>query len=293
MWLALAFLSAALLGLYDTAKKASLKDNAVIPVLFLNTVFSTLIFSPFIISSIAGSGSVGSAGALQAHLMTFAKSCIVLSSWLFGYFGLKHLPITIVGPINATRPILVLLGAMILFGEKLNGWQWGGVILAMVSLLMLSRSSKRENVDFVHNKWIWFIAAAAITGACSGLYDKYLMRLLDPAFVQGWYNFYQMLLMGLMMVALWLPNRHKTTPFHWSWAIPLISVFISAADFAYLSALRQPDSLISVVSLVRRSSVIVSFLCGAIIFRERNLKAKALDLAFILVGMLFLWIGSR
>ena len=293
MWLALAFLSAALLGLYDTAKKASLKDNAVIPVLFLNTVLSTLIFSPFIISSIAVSASVGSAGALQAHLMTFAKSCIVLSSWLFGYFGLKHLPITIVGPINATRPILVLLGAMIFFGEKLNGWQWGGVILAMVSLLMLSRSSKRENVDFVHNKWIWFIAAAAITGACSGLYDKYLMRLLDPAFVQGWYNFYQMLLMGLMMVALWLPNRHKTTPFHWSWAIPLISVFISAADFAYLSALRQPDSLISVVSLVRRSSVIVSFLCGAIIFRERNLKAKALDLAFILVGMLFIWIGSR
>ena len=295
MWLALAFLSAALLGLYDTAKKASLKDNAVIPVLFLNTVFSTLIFSPFIIQSIAGdsSVSVGAADALRAHLLTFAKSCIVLSSWLFGYFGLKHLPITIVGPINATRPILVLLGAMLVFGEKLNGWQWGGVILAMVSLLMLSRSSKKENVDFVHNKWILFIAAASITGACSGLYDKYIMRVLDPAFVQGWYNFYQMLLMGLMMLALWLPNRHKSTPFHWSWAIPLISVFISAADFAYLSALRQPDSMISVISLVRRSSVIVSFLCGAIIFRERNLRAKALDLAFIIVGMLLIWIGSR
>ena len=295
MWLALAFVSAALLGLYDTAKKASLKDNAVIPVLFLNTVFSTLIFSPFIISSITGESCApaGATGMLQAHLMTFAKSCIVLASWLFGYFGLKHLPITIVGPINATRPILVLLGAMLLFREKLNGWQWGGVVLAMVSLLMLSRSSKKENVDFVHNKWIWFIAASAITGACSGLYDKYIMRILDPAFVQGWYNLYQMMLMGLMMVALWMPNRHKSTPFHWSWAIPLISVFISAADFAYLSALRQPDSMISVVSLVRRSSVIVSFLCGAIIFKERNLKAKALDLAFILVGMLFIWIGSR
>ena len=295
MWLALAFVSAALLGLYDTAKKASLKDNAVIPVLFINTVFSTLIFSPFIISSITGESCApaGAAGMLQAHLMTFAKSCIVLASWLFGYFGLKHLPITIVGPINATRPILVLLGAMLLFREKLNGWQWGGVVLAMVSLLMLSRSSKKENVDFVHNKWIWFIAASAITGACSGLYDKYIMRILDPAFVQGWYNLYQMMLMGLMMVALWMPNRHKSTPFHWSWAIPLISVFISAADFAYLSALRQPDSMISVVSLVRRSSVIVSFLCGAIIFKERNLKAKALDLAFILVGMLFIWIGSR
>lgn len=295
MWLALAFLSAALLGLYDTAKKAALKDNAVIPVLFLNTVFSTLIFSPFIISSLRNGVPLPSEGItpLKAHLMTIAKSCIVLTSWLFGYFGLKHLPITIVGPINATRPILVLLGAMILFGERLNLWQWGGVILAMFSLLLLSRSSKKENVDFIHNKWIWFIAISAITGACSGLYDKYIMRFLDATFVQGWYNFYQMVLMGAMMLILWLPNRSKTTPFHWSWAILMISIFISAADFAYLTALRQSDSMISVVSLVRRSSVIVSFLCGAIIFKERNLKAKALDLAFILVGMILIWIGSR
>lgn len=295
MWLALAFLSAALLGLYDTAKKAALKDNAVIPVLFLNTVFSTLIFSPFIISSLRNGVPLPSEGItpLKAHLMTIAKSCIVLTSWIFGYFGLKHLPITIVGPINATRPILVLLGAMILFGERLNLWQWGGVILAMFSLLLLSRSSKKENVDFVHNKWIWFIAISAITGACSGLYDKYIMRFLDATFVQGWYNFYQMVLMGAMMLILWLPNRSKTTPFHWSWAILMISIFISAADFAYLTALRQSDSMISVVSLVRRSSVIVSFLCGAIIFKERNLKAKALDLAFILVGMILIWIGSR
>ena len=295
MWLALAFLSAALLGLYDTAKKAALKDNAVIPVLFLNTVFSTLIFSPFIISSLRNGVPLPSEGItpLKAHLMTIVKSCIVLTSWLFGYFGLKHLPITIVGPINATRPILVLLGAMFLFGERLNLWQWGGVILAMFSLLLLSRSSKKENVDFVHNKWIWFIAISAITGACSGLYDKYIMRFLDATFVQGWYNFYQMVLMGIMMLILWLPNRSKTTPFHWSWAILMISIFISAADFAYLTALRQSDSMISVVSLVRRSSVIVSFLCGAIIFKERNLKAKALDLAFILVGMILIWIGSR
>lgn len=293
MWLALAFLSAALLGLYDTSKKAALRDNAVIPVLFLNTVFSTLIFSPFIISSLRSGASCGDVSLAHAHLLIFAKSCIVLTSWLFGYFGLKHLPITIVGPINATRPILVMLGAMIVFGERLNAWQWGGVVLAMFSLMMLSRSSKRENVDFVHNKWIWFIAAAALTGACSGLYDKYIMRMLDASFVQGWYNFYQMLLMGVFMIVLWLPNRSHSTPFRWSWAIPLISIFISAADFAYLSALEQPDSLISVVSLVRRSSVIVSFICGAIIFKERNLKAKALDLIFILAGMVLIWVGSR
>ena len=294
MWLALAFLSAALLGLYDTSKKAALKNNAVIPVLFLNTVLSTLIFSKVIISSFSGAtASFAEIGILKAHLLIMAKSCIVLTSWIFGYFGLKHLPITIVGPINATRPILVLLGAMLIFGERLNAWQWGGVILSLFSLLMLSRSSKKENINVAHNKWIWFIAAAAFPGACSGLYDKYIMQKMEPSFVQGWYNFYQMLMMGIVMLSLWLPNRHKSTPFRWSWAIPLISIFISAADYAYFSALSQPDSMISVVSLVRRSSVIVSFLCGALIFKERNLKAKALDLAMILIGMVLIWIGSR
>lgn len=47
MWLSLAFLSAALLGLYDVAKKYSLRENAVIPVLFCNTLFCALIFLPF------------------------------------------------------------------------------------------------------------------------------------------------------------------------------------------------------------------------------------------------------
>ncbi|MGN1212263.1 MAG: EamA family transporter, partial [Candidatus Cryptobacteroides sp.] len=56
MWLLLAFTSAALLGFYDVSKKAALKDNAVLPVLLLNTLFSTIIFSPIILDSLIGNG---------------------------------------------------------------------------------------------------------------------------------------------------------------------------------------------------------------------------------------------
>mgnify|MGYP000037253197 CR=1 FL=1 len=51
MWLALAFLSAFLLGCYEVNKKMSLNGNAVIPVLFFNTLISSLIFVPFILLS--------------------------------------------------------------------------------------------------------------------------------------------------------------------------------------------------------------------------------------------------
>lgn len=298
-WLLLAFASAALLGLYDAAKKKALTGNAVLPVLLLNTLFSTLLFLPAILSSelrlgwFDGTVLEAVPGGLRAHGLVVLKSVIVLTSWIFGYFGMKHLPITIVGPINATRPVMVLVGALLLFGERLNGYQWTGVALALFSLFMLSRSSRREGVVFTHNLWILFVALSAVTGAVSGLYDKFIMARLDPVFVQSWYNLYQLMMMTVVVGVVWWPRRRATTPFRWSWAIPLISVFLSLADFAYLYALRDPDAMISVVSMIRRGSVVVSFLCGAVLFHEHNLRSKALDLAFILLGMVFLWIGSR
>ena len=51
--------------------------------------------------------------------------------------------------------------------------------------------------------------------------------------------------------------------------------------------------MISVVSMIRRSSVVVSFLCGALIMREKNLRSKVIDLVLVLLGMVFLYIGSR
>ena len=292
MWLLLAFLSAALLGFYDASKKAALKDNAVLPVLLLNTLFSTIIFSPYLISGMAGNTGL-TADALKAHTLVVLKAAIVLSSWIAGYFGMKHIPITIVGPLNATRPVLVLVGAMLIFGERLNWSQWTGVTLSIASIYLMSRSSKKENIDFASNKWMIFVAIGVIMGAVSGLYDKFIMRHLDPIFVQSWFNFYQLIMMGAVCMIAWYPTRKQTTPFRWSWAIPLISIFVSAADFAYYNALSRPESMISVVSLIRRGSVLISFACGALIFKERNLKAKALDLILILLGMIFVYLGSR
>ena len=282
MWLTLAFTSAALLGLYDAAKKQALTNNAVLPVLLLNTLFSTLFFVPAILSAEFGLGWFDgtvletSPGTATAHGLVILKSVIVLTSWIFGYFGMKHLPIKIVGPINATRPVMVLVGAFLIFGERLNAYQWIGVALALVSLFMLSRSSRREGVDFTHNLWILFIALAAVTGAVSGLYDKYIMTRLDPVFVQSWYNLYQFLMMTVVVGILWWPRRGHTTPFRWSWAIPLISVFLTLADFAYLYALRDPDAMISIVSMIRRGSVVVSLLWGAVLFHERHLRSNCL-----------------
>ena len=305
MWLLFAFLSAALLGFYDAFKKKSLRDNAVLPVLFLNTLFSSLIFLPFIIFSSTGHlldntiFYVPQAG-WEVHKYVLLKSVIVLSSWTFGYFGMKHLPLTIVGPINATRPVMVLIGALLVFGERLNLYQWIGVLMAVISFFMLSRSGKKEGIDFKHDKYIYYVVLAAVLGAVSGLYDKYLMAPLseggiglDRMVVQSWYNIYQLFMMGGVIILLWLPKRKSTTPFRWDWCIILISIFLSAADFVYFYSLSLEGAMISIVSMVRRGSVVISFLCGAMFFREKNLKSKIVDLILVLIGMIFLYLGSK
>ena len=296
MWLAFAFLSAALLGFYDVSKKHALRDNAVVPVLFLNTLFCSVIFLPMAFRTPFGGWEV------QRYILL--KACIVLSSWLLGYIGMKHLPITIVGPINATRPVMVLVGALLIFGERLNVLQWAGVVLAILSFFLLSRSGRKEGIDFKHNRWIMCTVGAAVLGAVSGLYDKYLMAAdgglgLPRLTVQCWYNFYQAAMMGAVLLCKTLSNSpikgggQDESQFCWRWSILFISIFLCIADYVYFYSLSLDGALVSVVSMVRRSSVLVSFMLGALLFREKNLRSKAIDLALVLLSMLLLWLGRE
>ena len=287
MWFILALISALCLGFYDVFKKISLRDNAVLPVLLLNTLIGSLLFLPLIISSYAGlllpdSHWFVPSATVETHLWVVLKAIIVLSSWICGYFAMKHLPITLVGPINATRPVMTLLGAMLVFQEQFNLWQWAGVALAIFSFFLMSRSGRKEGVNFFHNRWILLLVLAAVLGACSGLYDKFLLRSpslggigLNPIFVQSWFNIYQFGLMTLIFAFLWWPIRKSTTVFQWRWSILGISIFLALADLVYFYALTEPDVLIAIISMTRRSSVLVSFLFGAFLWRENNIRAKA------------------
>ncbi len=288
MWWLLAFVSAALLGCYDSSKKISLEGNAVIPVLLVNTVLSALIFSPGLFTSGWGGWE------MQRYLLL--KSALVLASWIAGYFAMKHLPLTIVGPVNASRPVLVLLGAVFLYGERLNLLQGIGVGLAIAACLLLRVSGKKEGIG-TGDKWLLCLILAVLLGATSGLYDKYLMSPaylgLDRMRVLSWYSLYQAGMMAVVTALLWYPERKHTTPFRWRWSIPLISIFLCGADYVYMQALSQPGALIAVVSMIRRGSVLVSFAIGAWLLREKNLRSKALDLALLLLSMVFLYLGSR
>jgi transporter family protein len=298
MWVTGALLSSFLLGIYYIFQKTALKGNAVLSVLFISTAISSLLFLPLILLSKTGVLGIENffyvpSGNLQEHLAVMLKSCIVFSSWFCGYYAIKHLSITLVGPVKASQPVLTLLGATLILGEHLNGYQWIGVLLGIASLYFMSRTSKSEGIDFKSNKLVWLLFLSVIFGAISGLYDKHLMLRYDRMFVQSWYLLYQTFLTGLLFLLLQKNRILGNAKFQWRNSIPFIAIFLSMADLVYFWALSQEGAMISIISMIRRSSVLVSFLGGVFIFKESNIKAKAFDLILILIGLIFLYIGSK
>lgn len=299
MWAIWGILAAVLLGIYDIFKKTSLNNNAVLPVLLVSVTSSALIFSFFIVGSQLNAPFFISINmyvppvSFTDHLLIVAKAALVLSSWILAFFAIKHLPLTVVTPIRATAPLWTLLGALLIFNEQLNTLQWIGLLITLTFFYLFSTTGKLEGIHFRSNKWIGLIVAATLLGSASSLFDKYIVKAIDRMAVQTWSGIYQLLILLPIVAIFWYPQRKQSTPFQWRWTIPLIGLFLVLTDYFYFYALSYTDSLISVLSGIRRSGVIIPFVFAALFFHEKNVKKKGLYLIGIITGVLLMVLGSH
>ncbi len=295
MWILLAVISSISLGFFDVFKKLSLERNnvfavLVFAVLLVNVLLCTIMVSPLTVMSLMGKPECSL--SMQGHMLIAIKSLVVSISWLLGFASMKHLPLSISGSINAVRPILVLVGAIALFGERPNNTQWAGIILGFVSLLWVGFIGRREKTEKGLGKWLLFGILSIVLWAASGLYDKWLIAGgYTPLAIEAWYPFYQTVIM-IIIVAIEHYYKKSIDRFHWNKNIIVISVFIIIADLAYFYSLTYPESLVSVASMIRRGSALVAFFYGAIVLKEKNLRLKIIDQIILIAGMALIIIGS-
>ena len=282
MWLWMSVCSAVLLGVYDVVKKQSLKRNGVLYVLLGATALTALFLSPFL-----------EAGTPKDHLALVLKGVLVTTSWVSGLLGMKYLPLTTVSTIKASRPVFVVAFSIILFGERLNLWQWTGVVLVISALYLLSVSSRKEGIHFTSNKGVACMAVSVLSGAASALYDKHILGYLEPLFVQSWANVYITVLLAVCVLVKALKDGPgKRERFSWDWRLLAIAVLITASDMLYFFSLKDEGAMLSIISMLRRCSVVITFVLGAILFKEKRIKDKAIDLAVLIAGLTLLLFGS-
>jgi transporter family protein len=294
MWIHLAILSAAVLGLYEVAKKHAIEKNAVLPVLTLSTALGSMLFLPAILFSghLTGTRFYVPQLSLNFHLLILLKTFIVGSSWILGYFGLKKLPISVAMPVGTLGPVFTIIGSILLFGEQLNSVQWLGLGITLVSYFLLTRVSSEEGIVFRNNKWIALLVGAALLHSFSTLYDKWLIPQIGAFTVQVWASFYMAIFMAAVTAVVWYPRRHKFTGFSWRWSIPLITILLAIADYAYYHAVFDPAGLLAIIGPIRRCNIAVAFVVGGLLFHEVNLRRKGGVLALMLAGIVLVFAAS-
>ena len=303
MWVILSLTSAVLLGFYDIFKKQTVVGNAIIPVLFYSTLISSLIFLPLVLLSqfkpYIFEGEFMQKLfieplTMRQHLLVMGKTAIILISWMFSYSAMKHLPITVVGPVNQLRPAISVVLLFLIFQEKLTWLQWIGVVLAIMSFYLMNRSGKLEGIHFKSNKCVYMLLVSAVLVALSGVYDKFLLskESISPSTIQAWYTIYDFLMMAVLFFAAWFPKR-KQQPFEWRWGIVAMAVFVTIADVIYLTGLKQEAAVVVLIPLILYGvRLVVSFVYGIVGFKEQNIRSKIIPLLMVLAALVCLCIKA-
>ncbi len=296
-WIAISLLSALFLGFYELCTKHAVRENAVLPVLFLSTTTGAVVWGGLLAIQVLQPGLlpptlVTDPLTVSQHLQLALKSTIVAASWIFTYFALKHLPLSLGSPIRAMSPLFTWLGALLILGERPTFMETVGIMTTLASFVGLSVAGSREGVHFRRNKWIGFLIAGTVLGATSSLYDKYLLGRANFSVptVQAWFSIYLVLLFTPFAIG-WQRRWWDRNEFRWRWTIPFIAITLLVADYIYFSALRDPASLVSIVMSLRRGSTLVGFAGGIFLFREQHGWRKLPAVIGILTGIVITVLG--
>lgn len=282
-WFLLTLISAVALGLYDLGKKHAVKENSLLPVLFWSTFSGTACY----LLLLAVTRQLFAACHCEWHqyLLIWVKGLLVAGSWYCGYAALRVLPISLASPIRATAPLWVFLGGVCLYREYPNGIEALGMMLIFAGYFMLNALGRLEGFPFRH-PGVKYCMAGTLLGAASALYDKYLLNTvsINPLTVQLYFS----LDVFICFAVAWAVRRLWSGPLEalqWRWTIPTTGMMLILSDFTYFHAVSLPDIQISQISLIRRSSCLLTFFLGAYFFHDRNVGSKTIALALILVGV--------
>lgn len=302
-WITLSLLSAFLLGLYDVSKKTAVDNNAVAPVLLLNVLTGAVCCLPFLMFSYWASDAPDSwyhdsiwfvsPLSVTQHFLVLIKSVLVGVSWTLSFIALQHLPISIASPIRATSPLWTIMTAVLFMGERPQWIQWLGVLIVVAAFFAFSRIGKSEGIRFAKDRNVGLLVIATVLGSCSALYDKFLLQnaSITPSSLQVWFAIYLIPVMVPWFV-WWFRYERQSQPFQWRWSIPLIALFLLAADFAYFTAISDPRALISIISPLRRASIIIAFLAGILWMGEKNWRSKLICIVILLFGVCLMSVGG-
>ncbi len=247
---------------------------------------------PFFHAPADWNGTLRSLGLAPERLNTgqqmalLPKSVMMVVTWILSYYSVKFLPLSISAGVRARGPLWTALGAVLFLSELLNWWQWLGLAVSMGSYYLFSLIGQKEGISFRRNNWVLCMLAATLLSSANALYDKHILVTLqmDLAAVQA-YSAVQRGGIALLLLPWVLRDLEVLSLLRRNWAVPAIAFAYVLAEYIYLAAVKQDGALISVISVLRRTNLVMVFALSALFFQERYIRQKTLAIAGVLLGI--------
>lgn len=291
-WIALGLLAGLVLGTYDFLTKLALKEKTVLEVVLWSSLLGSLIWLPFFFIPVGSVDAFRHAGLYPARLtqeqqwVLLPKSLMMVATWVLSYYSVKSLPLSISAGVRASGPLWTAMGAILFLSEQLDWWQWLGLAVSMASYYLFSLIGQKEGISFKRNLWVLCMLAATLLSSANALYDKHILATLqmDLAAVQA-YSAVQRGAVALLLLPWVFRNLEVRSLFSRNWAVPAIAFAYILAEFIYLAAVQTDGALISVISVLRRTNLVMVFSLSAIFFSERFIRQKTLAITGVLLGI--------
>ena len=269
-------------GFREIFKKKALEKNTVTEVLLVYTFISLIIATPQIPNAMGLTG--------RQYFWVAVKAFVIFVAWIAGFKAIKQLPVSLVGVLDLSRVLFASLLGVLVLGETITLNKGIGLCFVSAGLLFLKfnpfkKQTEKTGVLSVQNTSIYIFLAflSCILNAVSGLLDKILMKEMNSSQLQFWYTLFLVSYYAIYA----LVTKAKITRSVWKnpW-IYLLAAGLIAMDKVLFIANGIPESQLTVMTLIKQSSVIVAIFAGKYVFKEKNILHKVICAAIIITGII-------
>jgi len=278
-WIILVLLYGLLKGGREIAKKKAMEINTVMEVLFSYTLISFILVIP----------QAPKAGGLEVKFYFFIalKSFCMFLAWICSFNSLKHLPVSVFGVLSLSRVLFGTMMGLIFLKEAMGLFQIIGMLLVCAGLLLLKVTESRNRIaEKQENQTrVLFIILAflsCIFNSISGFMDKILMKDITSSQLQFWYMLFIVIYYALYLVIKKEAFSLSVVKNIWVW---ILAVMFVIGDKALFMANGNPESKITLMTLIKQSACLVTIVGGKIFFGEKNITRKLLCASIIILGI--------
>ena len=281
IWVWLVLFYGVVKGAREILKKQALRISSVAEVLFFYTLTAFIVIIPF-------SHGVFDLAA-KYYFFIAIKSFVIFVGWMMSAYALKRLPVSVYSVVDMGQLIFSTLLGVIFVQEKMGVFQVLGLLVVALALFLVNFKKGGEG-EKVKTVYVFITLLYCLFNSTSGLMDKLLLRTgqINSSQLQFWYMLYLVLFYGAYL----LISRTKVNfaALKKNYAIPVMGVIFVLADRALFLANENPDSRVTVMSVLKQCSVVVAVILGKIVFREKNIAYRLFCALLVIAGILITFV---